>query len=486
MAHEFSPVSLRTRAAPAVAPPRNIPALTSLCLAAADLVALVIARQSGVAAWRLFNPGVGPENFFDFGVSVALSILVYAAFGLYAAAGLSPVDELRRSVFATALVALTLTAGAFLAKEASTYSRGVFLVTGAFVSFLVPFLRAVLRSLAAARPWWGVPVVIAGAGKTARMVIESLRDLPELGLKPVACLDDDPAKWGDLAGVPVAGPLRLAPRFQALGCGHVIVAMPGVDRGVLLGVIERHLPGFSHVIVIPNLFGMASLWVSPRDLGGVLGLELRRNLLARSNQALKRALDLGVALVAGVVALPVIALAALWIRLSSRGPAFYVQTREGQHGRPLRVFKLRTMHVDAGDRLDRHLAASPAARAEWDSRLKLRHDPRVLPGIGRFLRRTSLDELPQLWNVLAGDMSLVGPRPFPAYHLARFDPEFRALRRRVKPGLTGLWQVSARGDGGLDVQQALDSYYIRNWSLWLDLYLLGRTIRAVIAARGAY
>jgi lipopolysaccharide/colanic/teichoic acid biosynthesis glycosyltransferase len=185
------------------------------------------------------------------------------------------------------------------------------------------------------------------------------------------------------------------------------------------------------------------------------------------------------------LALPLVAGAALCIKLVSGGSVLYRQEREGEGGRSLHILKLRTMHSNAEAHLTRVLA-SPQVRAEWARHFKLRKDPRILPGVGRFLRRTSLDELPQLWSVLKGEMSLVGPRPFPRYHLEGFGPRFRALRNRVKPGLTGLWQVSDRADGDLEVQEALDTYYIRNWSLWLDLYILARTVRAVLFPKGAY
>ena len=200
-------------------------------------------------------------------------------------------------------------------------------------------------------------------------------------------------------------------------------------------------------------------------------------LLDARNRAVKRVIDYLLGLPAFLLSLPVIAFFALWIKATGHGSAFYSQEREGIDGTRIRVWKLRTMYPDAEATLRRYLDENPEADAEWQRYCKLRNDPRVLPGLGSFLRRTSLDELPQLWNVLRGDMSLVGPRPYPDYHLDRFHPEFRALRRSVLPGITGLWQVTTRSEGGLDVQQALDRRYILGWSIWLDLVILLRTIQ---------
>ena len=214
-----------------------------------------------------------------------------------------------------------------------------------------------------------------------------------------------------------------------------------------------------------------------------IGASVRRP--APSNLWLKRGLDVALVLASAAVFLPLIGLAALAIQLVDRGPVFYAQERRGLGGRRIRVWKLRTMYQDSAARLERHLAENPAAREEWNRFFKLRHDPRVLPWIGGLLRRSSIDELPQVWNLLVGEMTLVGPRPLPDYHLAAFDGAFRHQRQTVTPGLTGLWQVAARSDGDTLVMRRLDGFYVANRSFGLDLQILLRTVAVVLAGRGA-
>jgi lipopolysaccharide/colanic/teichoic acid biosynthesis glycosyltransferase len=200
----------------------------------------------------------------------------------------------------------------------------------------------------------------------------------------------------------------------------------------------------------------------------------------------RRAVDVVVAAVLLVLATPVVALLMLAVRLASPGPSLFRQVREGRGGRPFVMLKLRTMHVDSARILAEHVGGNPAARIEWERFFRLTNDPRLIPGLGPFLRRTSLDELPQLWNILLGDMSLVGPRPLQAEPLAALRPEFRALRSSVRPGLTGLWQISGRSETDIRGLEELDAEYVRTRSLAGDLRILARTPAAVLSGRGSY
>jgi Undecaprenyl-phosphate galactose phosphotransferase WbaP len=248
--------------------------------------------------------------------------------------------------------------------------------------------------------------------------------------------------------------------------------------------LMRQQQTFRSVILIPDLGGVSSLGVATQDLGGKLGLEIHQRLLDPGRLALKRALDLILIVLALPLLLALFGLLALLVKLDSKGPVFFGQRRIGRGGRPFTAWKFRTMVCDADRVLDDCLGRNPDLREQWCHCHKLARDPRITR-IGRYLRRMSLDELPQVWNVVRGQMSLVGPRPIIQQEVRRYADHFD-LYTRVRPGITGLWQVSGRNDLSYPERIRLDVYYVQNWSLWLDLHLLASTVRAVIGGRGAY
>jgi len=206
----------------------------------------------------------------------------------------------------------------------------------------------------------------------------------------------------------------------------------------------------------------------------------------RLAQRLKRCIEIPAAAAALLMSLPILAVGALLILVASPGPVMFSQRREGRHRRPFTLYKLRTMHVDAQSRLAGVLAADPDAAKEWTAYRRLKRDPRLIPWVGAFLRRTSIDELPQLGNVLRGDMSLVGPRPLELDLAEGLEPDVRQRRASVRPGMTGLWQVSGRSETRIDEMVSIDERYLHEWTLSRDIIILARTPRALLSRRGAY
>jgi Undecaprenyl-phosphate galactose phosphotransferase WbaP len=455
-------------------------------LAASDFWMLTAAVVAGFVLWRLINPAI-PRLHPEMLLLPLCCVGVFACTGQYPGIGLTAVEHMRRICRGVSAVYLLFLFAMFLTKGLWADSRGALLLAWALSMALVSFGRCLAMHAMARRSWWGVPVLVIGAGHTGRATVRILNANRVLGYRPVAFLDDDPRKRGVCDGVPVAGTLDDAASVaRDFGISYAILAISGMPSERLVWNLRRWRRIFPRILILSEVAGIHTQWTEPRDLGGMIGFETHQKLLNPMPQWIKRTIDLVAASFGLVVAAPLLGVCALWIRKASPGSPFYTQEREGRDGTTLRILKLRTMFPNADEMLESHLAPNPSAREEWERFCKLKHDPRILPGVGHFLRKTSLDELPQLWNVLKGEMSLVGPRPFPAYHNARFDPEFLQVRTQVRPGLTGLWQVSARSDGDLDVQQSLDSYYICNWSLWLDVYILARTVRAVVAPRGSY
>lgn len=479
----------------AAAPPQTVPSCelkfrpwATASLVLIDVLALELSLLLGCVArillHSLFPIALNAPQYQGLALGVLTLPLAYGWMGLYPGYGMSAVQRIRGRVYATAIIFLILLMWNYTIYDRQ-WSRGVLMLTMTFALVLTPTLEAPLRRALIKSRICGVPVVILGAGRTGAFVAKTLQRERDLGFVVIGMLDDDPNKWGlDVHGVKVLGPLSAADSLVK-SAKVALIAIPGMHRERLADLVQGL--AYRNVIVIPDLFGIQSLWITSRDIGGMLGLEVKKNLLVPSNRVIKRILDYTIAIPAFLLSLPVLAFCAAWIKITSpEASPVFVQEREGQGGRRIKILKLRTMHANAEEILFQYLNENPSEKANWFRSYKLKRDPRILPGIGKFLRRYSIDELPQLWNVLRGDISLVGPRPFPSYHVNSFPESFRALRASVSPGVTGFWQVSARSDSDLDVQQTEDTYYIRNWSLWLDIYILTRTVAKILATDGAY
>lgn len=457
-------------------------------LLACDGAALTGSAALAYVLWALPVRGQPPDLYWPLLPLISLFYLAFARLGLYPGFGLGGVEVLRRMTLGTSFVFLTIAALSFAVRLPPVYSRATFGIALVTAWVLLPTFRYLVLLLGRSWSWWTEPALVLGSGDQARRTITSLRAALTLGYRPVGVLrlpsEESEPHIASVAGCPVLGGLEKAHEMARAGIRVILV----VDEGGSFD-LSTHLDElqalFRHVIWIRGGGEKPVEGLELKNLGGVIGVEFVNQLLIRRNRFLKRSFDLvlGVpmALVAAIVMIP----AALMVKLCSQGPIFFSQEREGLHGQPIRVWKLRTMYVDAQNRLDRLLEESPEARNQWEDGCKLQSDPRIVRGAGWFLRRFSLDELPQLWQVIPGTLSLVGPRPFPRYHLEGYHLSILNLRRRVRPGVTGLWQVKVRSRGGLEQQQSHDAYYIRNWSFWMDIYVLGNTALAVLHGRGA-
>ena len=472
-------------AAPRLSGAARTPWLTGATLIASDLLALTFAAFVSVSLWYLIQRKLEPGFYLTLSPLLGMFLIVYAAAGLYPGVALHPVEELRRLTVSTSVVYASLAAILFLSRETVLYSRAVFLLAWAQSVVLAPVLRSCTRSYFSRRSWWGHPAIVFGADSMGEEIVEALQRQPEAGLKPFAIFDDRAGSVRSIRGVPVYRDMTAAPilaRQCRVRCA--IIAISKAEQGKLLQLLTRHGGGFSRVIVVPELAGLANLWLEPCDINGILGLEIRQRLLLPSSRVIKRLIDLAVTVALGMALLPLIVLIALIVKLTSRGPILFGHPRYGKDGKPFKAWKFRSMVQDADAALFEYLTHHPAEKQEWEQTRKLKQDPRIT-WIGRLLRRTSLDELPQLWNALTQEMSLVGPRPIVQEEIQKYGEDF-LLYQRVTPGITGLWQVSGRNNLSYEKQISLDSYYVRNWSIWLDVYVLARTIKVVLKGEGAY
>ncbi len=463
--------------------------LTSLSLMVTDLVTIVMAYAvAHFAIDSVFGPAV---QAIVPTVGFAIMCVSYGAIaliqGLYPGTGLSPVFEFRQVVVSVLLAGLLATFFVFSFQSESLHSVGIFLLTGALLAAWLPLVRAFARHGWAKWSWWGERVIIIGTGPQARAIFEFYNRSPHRGLKPIGYVDEPTMTDGGSHRVSTStlGSItRLSKIARRYGVRWGIVAPGGCDGLDMLQVMN-YSGALPNIIVLPSQFSLPSLWSSHRECAGVMGVRVCDYLHSSTGQFLKRSFDIIGASIGLIGAIPIFIVSAIWIKLRSPGPVFYGHTRLGTEEREFKAWKFRTMVVDADKVLEQYLMNDPEMRREWFEDQKLKNDPRVISGIGNLLRKSSLDEIPQLWNVLVGDMSLVGPRPIVRSEVQKYE-QMIGLYFRVRPGLTGLWQVSGRNNTSYSQRVRLDSYYVCNWSLWLDIYIVARTIKTILKREGAY
>lgn len=405
---------------------------------------------------------------------IALLLLRFHALGHYRRR-LPAWTELRD--VAAGCMLMLLVDGFLLFALKRDFSRLWLVSSWLLAAALIPLARRACRSMLDAAGLWRLPVLVVGSGRDAEDACEALASEHSLGYA-VAEIIPLPQLEARVAG------RSWAELCRERGARLVILALSGPDmmeRGALLADLVRERLPFAVVPPLRGLpiLGFEQIYFVGRD---VMLMQARNNLAQPFSRTIKLGFDLAVASLLAVLLLPVFAVFAVLVARDG-GPVFYRHRRIGRIGQPFDCLKFRTMVPDADRMLDAYLAGNPAAAREWENSFKLRNDPRVTR-IGRFLRTTSLDELPQIFNVLRGEMSLVGPRPITAGELDFYGRDV-VFYLETRPGMTGLWQISGRSETSYEDRVSYDVWYVKNWSLWHDIAIMAKTVPVVIRRIGA-
>jgi Undecaprenyl-phosphate galactose phosphotransferase WbaP len=464
--------------------------LTKLMLALGDCGSMLLTIWIALSLSERSIPDREGTGYFVLGPYLFVFGITYLFSGLYRFRHVNQVEELRQLFITTTMTFITL----FAFNEmmgASKYPAVLFVLGWLMALGIVPLVRTIVRRFCSSMGFWGEPVVIIGGGELSTRIVNYLSSNTFHGMRPVAVVDG----FGDGlepegAGTPALPLIPLDRWLSSSASGsrigvHTAIVVTSELPGPMQDSIYRgeHL-GFSNIITISKQFNTRNFGLAPLDFGGVLGLEERHYLLNFIEVLQIRILDLLLIFLSLPLLAPFFFFIMAAIKLDSKGSAFYRQRRIGKDRQEFKVLKFRTMVEKADEVLVKYLEMNPELQAEWDRDHKLKEDPRITR-VGKILRKLSLDELPQLWNVLIGEMSLVGPRPIVEAEIERYGERFKYYYQ-VLPGLTGLWQVSGRNDVNYEQRVLLDEYYVRNRSIWLNLYIIIRTASAVIRRDGAY
>jgi len=375
----------------------------------------------------------------------------------------------------------------FFAQVSGQVSRFFVLAYVVIAFVLLAIIRVILSKAMKKVKAFQIPVLIVGAGQTAELVVRQILHDSGMRYRVVGFLEDRHPVDTMLHGFPVLGGFgNMEEVIQETGVHTVLIAAPGLPQDDLSSLIYRAQSLVKQVDVIPNLVAVPMSNVTAESFfdAKIMVLHIRNNLASPWNQMLKRLYDIVLSFIGIVILLPFFLILGILIKIDSPGPCIYKRWVVGKNKHKFGFYKFRTMCINADEVLRDLLNSNQEAREEFNKYYKLRDDPRITR-LGKFLRKTSLDELPQLFNVLLGQMSLIGPRPITENEVPRYG-NYIYEYFKVRPGISGLWQVSGRSNIDYQERVQMDTWYVHNWSVWLDMVLLWRTVAVVVKHKGAY
>ncbi len=456
------------------------PYLTPIIFMSADYIAVIL---TGLLSTGLYDLTIDPSYIY---LWLPLTFLIFLA-QAKAYAAMQPIIYIVRSIFYAGTYGLIAYIVALYIFTDWMAPRSFFAVFWLVLLIMLYSERLLISLWLKHSHQLYEDVIFVGAGRTAERVLRYFQD--DLGYRyhVIGFLDDKPISDIIPNQYKLLGKISEAEKIvENSHVQNVIITVPGMERDKLQQLITTVQPHVRNLSYVPDLIGTPMMGVEAQVLftEEILMLHLRNNLAMRRNKIYKRIFDLVCTICGGLLILPIIAMIALLVAIDNRGNVIFAHRRIGKDGKEFPCYKFQSMVPNAQEILQDYLAKNPEARKEWDESFKLTNDPRVTK-LGSFLRKTSLDELPQLWNVIKGDMSLVGPRPIVKKEIERYGEYFREYAM-VLPGITGMWQASGRSDTTYEERVSMDTWYVRNWSVWLDIMYLAKTFTAVIFGKGAY
>jgi Undecaprenyl-phosphate galactose phosphotransferase WbaP len=466
--------------------------LVAILLMGVDIFGIVISVYLAVQSRRLLIPWLGGSVSWSAYIPILYLLILFILgmflfTGLYPGYGLTAIKEIEHLVRSLALVFILIGITLYFLKTYEDFPRSIFIFTWLISILVIPVLRIIVRNRLSLTWLYGVPVLFILKNINDITALKSVQDCRRMGWRPLAVLVMNFPEGNDpnLLGIPILQSMEQLLILQSQQSVNTVVYITGSitdEKQELFQITRRLSDHFQSIVLAFSDFELGSIWVEPRDLEGRLGLEMHYHLLKTETLFLKRSIDLLGSILLIILTSPFWLLIAILINLDSPGPVFYTQRRVGKLGKEFDVIKFRSMKIDADEYLHTYLANNPDLRTEWNQHQKLKNDPRITR-IGYWLRRFSLDELPQFWNVIKGEMSLIGPRAVTHQEIENYG-DFASLILRVKPGITGWWQVMGRNEHPWERRTKLEVYYVSNWSLWMDAFITLKTIWVIVSGQG--